>query len=76
MLLGASACEGERDLWEVGVCRSVLRNLLEGLGVRSAGERIWHTHDNQGQILALASRSKSFKPFKFSLFARHRFYLT
>jgi len=30
----------------------------------SAVERIWHTQDSQGKILAFAFRQKSSKPFK------------
>jgi len=31
---------------------------------RAAVERIWHTQDSKGQIMVLAFRQKSLKPFK------------
>jgi len=42
----------------------------QGSAVVPAVERRWHMHDSHGQIRALASRSKSLKSLKVSLFAR------
>ena len=52
-------------MWGAGEC------LVLAEMIACTVERMWHIYDSQGQILALASRHKSLKPFKFfSLFPK------